>query len=33
MNTKLETTSSTQHDLGTVYDQDGQLYFKLNLQI
>lgn len=32
-NTKLETASSTRHDFGTVYEQDGQLYFKLNLQI
>ncbi|MFA5574448.1 MAG: HpaII family restriction endonuclease [Brumimicrobium sp.] len=32
-NTKLETASSTRHSFGTVYEQDGQLYFKLNLQI
>ena len=32
-NTKLETASSTRHEFGTVYEQDGQLYFKLNLQI
>ena len=32
-NTKLETSSSTRHDFGIVYEQDGQLYFKLNLQI
>jgi len=32
-NTKLETASSTRHKFGTVYEQDGQLYFKLNLQI
>lgn len=32
-NTKLETASSTRHDFGTVYEQDRQLYFKLNLQI
>lgn len=32
-NTKLETASSSRHDFGTVYKQDGQLYFKLNLQI
>ena len=32
-NTKLETASSTRHEFGTVYKQDGQLYFKLNLQI
>lgn len=33
INTKLETASSTRHEFGTVYEQDGQLYFKLNLQI
>jgi type II restriction enzyme len=32
-NTKLETASSTRHEFGTIYEQDGQLYFKLNLQI
>lgn len=32
-NTKLETASSTRHNFGSVYEQDGQLYFKLNLQI
>lgn len=32
-NTKLETASSTRHEFGIVYEQDGQLYFKLNLQI
>ncbi|MBB5332560.1 type II restriction enzyme [Chryseobacterium koreense] len=32
-NTKLETASSTRHEFGTVYKQDTQLYFKLNLQI
>lgn len=32
-NTKLETASSTRHDFGKVYEENGQLYFKLNLQI
>jgi type II restriction enzyme len=32
-NTKLETASSTRHEFGTVYEQNGKLYFKLNLQI
>lgn len=32
-NTKFETASSGRHDFGTVYRQDGKLYFKLNLQI
>ncbi len=32
-NTKLETASSTRHEFGIVYEQDGQFYFKLNLQI
>lgn len=32
-NTKLETASSTRHEFGTVYEQNGQFYFKLNLQI
>jgi len=32
-NTKLETASSTRHDFGTIYKQNNQLYFKLNLQI
>lgn len=32
-NTKLETASSTRHNFGTVYKQDNQFYFKLNLQI
>lgn len=32
-NTKLETASSTRHDFGTLYDKDGELFFKLNLQI
>lgn len=33
VNTKLETASSSRHEFGTVYEQGGQLYFKLNLQI
>jgi type II restriction enzyme len=32
-NTKLETASSSRHDFGTIYEKNGQLYFKLNLQI
>ncbi|MCK9255128.1 MAG: HpaII family restriction endonuclease [Bacteroidales bacterium] len=31
--TKLDTASSTRHEFGTIYEQDGQLFFKLNLQI
>lgn len=32
-NTKLETASSTRHAFGDIYEENGQLYFKLNLQI
>lgn len=32
-NTKLETASSTRHDFGKIYEENGQLFFKLNLQI
>ncbi len=32
-NTKLETASGTRHGFGQIYEQDGALYFKLNLQI
>jgi len=32
-NTKLETASSTRHGFGELYEESGQLYFKLNLQI
>lgn len=32
-NTKLETASSTRHDFGKIYEENGQHYFKLNLQI
>lgn len=31
--TKLETASSTRHDFGKVYEENGIQYFKLNLQI
>jgi len=32
-NTKLDTASSTRHEFGKVYLENGNLYFKLNLQI
>jgi type II restriction enzyme len=32
-NTKLETASSTRHDFGTIYEENGVFFFKLNLQI
>lgn len=32
-NTKLETASISRHDFGTIYKENGILYFKLNLQI
>lgn len=32
-NTKLETASSTRHEFGKIYKENGQYYFKLNLQI
>ncbi len=32
-NTKLETASSSRHDFGVLYEENGDLYFKLNLQI
>lgn len=32
-NTKLETASSNRHNFGSIYQEDGELYFKLNLQI
>ncbi len=32
-NTKLDTASSSRHDFGTIYEDDGGLFFKLNLQI
>lgn len=32
-NTKLDTPSSTRHDFGYIYEDDGQYYMRLNLQI
>lgn len=32
-NTKLETASSTRHEFGKIYKENGKSYFKLNLQI
>jgi len=32
-NTKLETASTTRHGFGTIYEQDGDQFFNLNLQI
>lgn len=32
-NTKLETASSAKHEFGKIYEEGGQFYFKLNLQI
>lgn len=32
-NTKLDTASSSRHRFGEIYEQNGELYFKLNLQI
>lgn len=32
-NTKLDTASSSRHGFGEIYEENGQLYFKLNLQI
>lgn len=32
-NTKLETASSSRHGFGEIYEDNGNLYFKLNLQI
>jgi hypothetical protein len=32
-NTKLETASSTRHEFGKIFEENGQYYFKLNLQI
>ena len=32
-NTKLETASSSRHEFGRIYHDDGEIYFKLNLQI
>jgi type II restriction enzyme len=33
LNTKLETASSSRHDFGTIYNENNNLYFKLNLQV
>lgn len=32
-NTKLDTASSKRHGFGSIYKENGELYFKLNLQI
>ena len=32
-NTKLDTASSNRHDFGAIYEDNGALFFKLNLQI
>jgi len=32
-NTKLDTASSSRHGFGEIYEEKGELYFKLNLQI
>lgn len=32
-NTKLETASSSRHEFGEIYEENGELFFKLNLQI
>lgn len=32
-NTRLETASSSRHDFGKIFEENGNLYFKLNLQI
>ena len=32
-NTKLETASSSRHEFGKIYTENGKVYFKLNLQI
>ncbi len=32
-NTKLETASSSRHDFGQLYKENGELFFKLNLHI
>jgi type II restriction enzyme len=32
-NTKLDTASSSRHEFGRIYEENGLLYFKLNLQI
>jgi type II restriction enzyme len=32
-NTKLDTASSSRHGFGEIYEEDGEFFFKLNLQI
>ncbi len=32
-NTKLETASSSRHEFGQIYEENGNQFFKLNLQI
>lgn len=32
-NTKLDTASSSRHEFGEIYEENGELYFNLNLQI
>ena len=32
-NTKLDTASSSRHGFGEIYEENGELYFNLNLQI
>ena len=32
-NTKLDTASSSRHGFGEIYEENGEIYFKLNLQI
>jgi type II restriction enzyme len=32
-NTKLETASSSRHGFGEIYEENGELFFKLNLQV
>lgn len=32
-NTKLDTASSSRHGFGEIYEEDGELFFKLNLQV
>jgi HpaII restriction endonuclease len=32
-NTKLETAGSTKHKFGEIYEENGDYFFKLNLQV
>lgn len=32
-NTKLDTPSSTRHEFGTIYEENGEFFFALNLQV